>query len=144
MQNFILQKCSHTILDSHLASPTNANVGDRVGNMSEIKLTERQQVILIIIKESPSITAKQMSEALSVSSRTIERDLSTLKEKDVLKRVRMLKELYLLHEHPQNIKFEFLTFYYLENCILFIPVGTEDAYRNDERFCWFKEVKIER
>ena len=68
------------------ASPTDINVGDHVGDASEIKLTERQQVIFELIKESPSITAKQMSETLSVSQRTIERDLSALKENGVLKR----------------------------------------------------------
>ena len=68
------------------ASPTDINVGDHAGDMSEIKLTERQQVILKLIKKSPSITAKQMSETLSVSPRTIERDLSSLKEKGVLSR----------------------------------------------------------
>ena len=68
------------------ASPTNANVGDYDGDVSEIKLTERQQEILNLIEETPTITAKQMSETLSVSPRTIERDLSTLKEKGVLKR----------------------------------------------------------
>ncbi|MCQ2257170.1 MAG: HTH domain-containing protein [Bacteroidaceae bacterium] len=68
------------------ASPTDVNVGDGDGDLSEIKLTERQQVILYLIKESPSITAKQMSETLSVSPRTVERDLSALKDKDVLKR----------------------------------------------------------
>lgn len=68
------------------ASPTDINVGDHDCDVSEIKLTERQQVILKLIKQSPSITAKQMSETLSVSPRTIERDLSTLKEKGVLKR----------------------------------------------------------
>ena len=68
------------------ASPTFMSVGDHVGDVSEIKLTERQQVILELIKESPSITAKQMSETLSVSQRTIERDLSALKENGVLKR----------------------------------------------------------
>lgn len=68
------------------ASPTDANVGDHDGDVLEIKLTERQQVIISLIKDSPSITAKQMSETLSVSQRTIERDLSTLKERGVLKR----------------------------------------------------------
>lgn len=68
------------------ASPTDINVGDHDGDVSEIKLTERQQVILKLIKKSPSITAKQMSETLSVSPRTVERDLSTLKEKGVLTR----------------------------------------------------------
>ena len=68
------------------ASPTYANVGDHDGDASETKLTERQQLILNLVKESPSITAKQMSETLSVSPRTIERDLSLLKEKCILKR----------------------------------------------------------
>ena len=54
--------------------------------MSETKLTERQQEIINIIKQSPSITAKQMSETLSVSSRTIERDISTLQKIGILKR----------------------------------------------------------
>ena len=57
-----------------------------VGDMSETKLTERQQKILKLIKESPTITGKQMSETLSVSQRTIERDLSTLRKMGVLKR----------------------------------------------------------
>ena len=54
--------------------------------MSETKLTERQQKILNLIKESPTITGKQMSEILSVSQRTIERDLSALQKLGVLKR----------------------------------------------------------
>ena len=56
-----------------------------VGDLSETKLTERQQKILNLIKESPTITGKQMSEILSVSQRTIERDLSALQKKGVLK-----------------------------------------------------------
>ena len=58
-------------------------VASNVGDVSEIKLTERQQNM---IKESPSISAKQMSETLSVSSRTIERDLSLMKKNGFLKR----------------------------------------------------------
>ncbi len=68
------------------ASSDNQNVGDFVGDMSEMKLTERQQKILNIIKESATITAKQMSETLSVTTRTIERDLSMMKKAGVLKR----------------------------------------------------------
>lgn len=60
--------------------------GDHDGDVSETKLTERQQKIISLIKESPTITAKQMSETLSVSQRTVERDLSALKEMDILKR----------------------------------------------------------
>ena len=68
------------------ASSDNQNVGDFVGDMSETKLTERQQKILNLIKESPTISAKQMSETLSVTTRTVERDLSMMKKTGVLKR----------------------------------------------------------
>lgn len=54
--------------------------------MSEMRLTGRQQKILRLINESPTITGKKMSEILSVSQRTIERDLSVLQKLDVLKR----------------------------------------------------------
>ena len=56
-----------------------------VGDMSETKLAEHQQKILNLIKESPTITGKQMSETLSVSQRTIELDLSALQKNGVLK-----------------------------------------------------------
>ena len=64
------------------ASSDTPNVGDHDGDMSETKLTERQQKILNLIKESSTITGKQMS----VSQRTIERDLSALQKLGVLKR----------------------------------------------------------
>ena len=68
------------------ASSDKHNVGDFVGDMSETKLTERQLKILNLIKETPTISAKQMSETLSVSPRTIERDLSLMKKIGTLKR----------------------------------------------------------
>ena len=67
------------------ASSDTPNVGDHDGDMSETKLTERQQKILNLIKESPTITGKQMSETLSVSQRTIERDLSTMQNMGIIK-----------------------------------------------------------
>ena len=67
------------------ASSDMPNVGDHDGDFSETKLTERQHKILNLIKVSPTITGKQMSETLSVSQRTIERDLSTLQKIGVLK-----------------------------------------------------------
>lgn len=60
-------------------------VGRFVGDVSETKLTDRQNDILILIKSLPTITAKQMSVTLSVSTRTIERDISVLKAKGILK-----------------------------------------------------------
>ena len=68
------------------ASEIVSNVGDNVGDVSEIKLSERQQNIVDLIKKLPTITGKQMSETLSVSQRTIERDLSAMKEMGILKR----------------------------------------------------------
>lgn len=68
------------------ASSDTPNVGEYDGDMSETKLTERQRKILRLINESPTITGKKMSETLSVSQRTIERDLSVLQKLDVLKR----------------------------------------------------------
>lgn len=67
------------------ASSDISNVGDYDGDVSEIKLTERQRKILNLIKESPTITGRQMSEMLSVSQRTIERDLSAMQKIGVLK-----------------------------------------------------------
>jgi ATP-dependent DNA helicase RecG len=61
------------------------NVGDNVGEQMDSKLTERQSNILNIIKESPTISGRQMSEMLSVSQRTIERDLSFLQNHGILK-----------------------------------------------------------
>ena len=56
------------------------------GDMSETKHTGRQLETLNLIKEYPIITGKQMSETVSVSQRTIERDLSALQKVGVLKR----------------------------------------------------------
>ena len=67
------------------ASTNTFYVGDNDGELSETKLTERQNIILTIIKKSPTITGKQLSEKLSVSQRTIERDISLLKKIGVLK-----------------------------------------------------------
>ena len=67
------------------ASSDTPNVGDYDGDMSKTKLTERQQKILDLIKDSPTITGEQMSETLSVTQRTIERDLSALQKKDIVK-----------------------------------------------------------
>lgn len=67
------------------ASTDMTNVGDNDGDVSETKITERQQKILNLIKESPTISGRQMSEILSVSQRTVERDLSVLQKKGVLR-----------------------------------------------------------
>ena len=72
-------------LDYIFASSDTQNVGEHDGDISETKLTERQHKILNLIKESPTITGRQMSETLSVSQHTIERDLSALQKIGVLR-----------------------------------------------------------
>lgn len=62
------------------------SVGDFVGDALMSQLTERQKNILHLVTESPTLTGSRMSEILSVSQRTIERDLSLLKKLGVLKR----------------------------------------------------------
>lgn len=57
-----------------------------VGDVSEMKVTVRQQKILDIIRQSPTISGRRMSEMLSVSQRTVERDLASLQKDGVLKR----------------------------------------------------------
>ncbi|MBQ8958156.1 MAG: putative DNA binding domain-containing protein [Bacteroidales bacterium] len=70
---------------------TNAQIEDlydeknNVGSLSEIQLTDRQKKICLILKENPNVSAKTMSEVLSVVQRTVERDLAVLQQKGVIK-----------------------------------------------------------
>ncbi|MEE0318244.1 MAG: HTH domain-containing protein [Bacteroidales bacterium] len=48
--------------------------------MSETKLSERQRHILSLVLNDPTISAKRMSEMLSVNKRTIERDIDYLRK----------------------------------------------------------------
>ncbi len=65
------------------------NVGDlsetNVGDLTEVKLSDRQRIIISIIRSNPSVSAKQMSETLSVTSRTVERDLSTMQKAGIIR-----------------------------------------------------------
>ena len=71
--------------------------------MSETKLTERQQIILNLIRELPTISAKQMSKTLSVTTRTIERDLSMMKKAGVLKREGKDNDGVWIIQYPSSI-----------------------------------------
>lgn len=61
------------------------DVGINVGDVSEIKLSDRQQIIVSIIRSNPTVSAKQMSETLSVTSRTIERDLAVMQKAGIIR-----------------------------------------------------------
>jgi predicted HTH transcriptional regulator len=50
------------------------------------ELTDRQQVILGLIKENPSLSASEMSQKTGMVTRTIQRDLASLHEKGILTR----------------------------------------------------------
>ncbi len=66
---------------NHVGNMSKTNVG----NMSETKLTERQRFILSIIKANPFVTGKEMSETLSVTQRTIERDLAAMQKAGIIR-----------------------------------------------------------
>lgn len=53
--------------------------------MSETNLAERQRLILSAIRENPYITGKEMSETLSVTQRTVERDLAILQKIGIIR-----------------------------------------------------------
>ena len=59
--------------------------GVNVGDVSEIKLSDRQQIIVSIIRSNPTVSAKQMTETLSMTSRTIERDLAVMQKAGVIR-----------------------------------------------------------
>lgn len=59
--------------------------GVNVGNMSESELSERQLNIISMIKGNPFVTGKEMSETMSVTQRTIERDLSVLQKAGIIR-----------------------------------------------------------
>lgn len=79
------------------------NVGRNVGNISEKKLPERQQVMLGIIRDLPTVTAMQMSEKMSVNRRTVERDFEALQKLGLLKREGTRKfGRWIVIEQPKN------------------------------------------
>lgn len=62
------------------------NVGINVGiNAPEVKLSDRQRITISVIKANPFVTAKQLSETLSVTLRTIERDLSVMQKAHIIR-----------------------------------------------------------
>ena len=58
------------------------NVGENVGE----KLNKREESILELIRANPHITIEQLSALSNVSTRTIERNIRSLKKKEYLER----------------------------------------------------------
>lgn len=61
------------------------NVGVNSREISDVKLTERQTIMVSVIKSNPMVTAKQISETLSVTVRTIERDLALMQKAGIIR-----------------------------------------------------------
>ncbi len=57
-----------------------------MSEISKLDVTSRQREILLLINANPEISAVKIAQALSVSSRTIERDIVALRGKGVLVR----------------------------------------------------------
>ena len=75
-----------TIQRERFVALSKQDVGDNVGDVSEMELTERQSKIIDLIKENPTISATQMSVIMSVIKRTVERELATLKKQGIIAR----------------------------------------------------------
>lgn len=80
----MIQEMLQEIVDNQNAN-VGINVGTNVGiNMQEISVEER---VLILLKDSPKMTTKQLSSMLGLSGRQIERIIATLKAEGKLVRV---------------------------------------------------------
>ena len=79
-----------------------------VGNMSKTKLTELQRFILSSIKKNPLITGKEMSETLSVTQRTVERDLSAMQKAGIIRHEGKVNAGgWVVLEKPQKVAQDF-------------------------------------
>ena len=55
------------------------------GSLAKMQLTDRQDLILKMIKNNPYVSAKAMSEVLSVTRRTVERDIALLQKNGIIR-----------------------------------------------------------
>ena len=71
--------------DGNVGVNVGVNIGVKSREISDVKLTERQTIMVSVIKSNPMVTAKQMSETLSVTVRTIERDLALMQKAGIIR-----------------------------------------------------------
>ena len=69
---------------SDVGSNVTSDVGSYVGSLSAVELSKRQKEICKIIESDCYTSAQKMSVVLSVTKRTIERDLSDMQKKGVI------------------------------------------------------------
>ena len=85
VNEIIQERENDTNNDDNAGRNVGRNVGRNTSDRVALKLSERQEVMKAIIKSNPTITAKQMSETLSVTARTVERDLSIMQKADIIR-----------------------------------------------------------
>lgn len=86
---FSRMKSNNVGVDSENVGVDSGNVGvdsENVGADSDVKLSKRQLDLIEIISRDGKVTAKNMSEILSVTLRTVERDLSYLQKNGFIDR----------------------------------------------------------
>lgn len=69
---------------TNVVSDVTSNVVSNVISLSQVQLTDRQRKMLDLIKENPRMSANEMSEVLSVTQRTIERDLAAMQKQGII------------------------------------------------------------
>lgn len=67
-------------------SATSDNEESNVTSVSPVELTDRQKKICNMIKDNPRISVKEMSLVLSLTDRTIKRDIATMQKMGILVR----------------------------------------------------------
>jgi len=63
------------------------NVGNNGGDGGDVLEAQRQSQIILLISQKNTISSKQLSEIISVSKKTIERDIEKLKLTGKLQRI---------------------------------------------------------
>ena len=70
-----------------------ANVANDAASQKDEIFTDRQLVIINQIRKNPSISARELSQMMSLNKRTIERDIKVLIEKGYLKKIGTTREV---------------------------------------------------
>ena len=72
------------------------------------KLTDKQKMILDLIIKNPSISKKEMAEAIGIRPSSIDKNITTLKQKGYLKRVGPAKGGHweLIKEHKIQVRWQ--------------------------------------
>jgi len=84
--DFMLQEIFNT-LKNRQGEEVHSDVGVNVGVNVGVKLNDTQQNIIDLIKKNNSITQLQISDILSITQRTVERNIKFLKDNNFIKRI---------------------------------------------------------